>query len=83
MARAIWNGVVIAESDATVMVEGNHYFPPTAVKREYLPVEGHGQLLRRSRRGRRQQGRGLVLPRAEGGGTADRRPYRLLARRAC
>lgn len=36
MARAIWNGVVIAESDATVMVEGNHYFPPTAVKREYL-----------------------------------------------
>lgn len=36
MARAIWNGVVIAESDATVMVEGNHYFPPAAVKREYL-----------------------------------------------
>lgn len=36
MARAIWNGAVIAESDATVMVEGNHYFPPTAVKREYL-----------------------------------------------
>lgn len=36
MARAIWNGVVIAESDATVIVEGNHYFPPTAVKREYL-----------------------------------------------
>lgn len=36
MARAIWNGVVIAESDTTVIVEGNHYFPPTAVKREYL-----------------------------------------------
>lgn len=36
MARAIWNGVVIAESDVTVMVEGNHYFPPAAVKREYL-----------------------------------------------
>ncbi|MCS6882719.1 MAG: DUF427 domain-containing protein [Oscillochloridaceae bacterium] len=36
MARAIWNGAVIAESDETVIVEGNHYFPPTAVKREYL-----------------------------------------------
>jgi len=36
MARAIWNGVVIAESDATIVVEGNHYFPPESVKQEYL-----------------------------------------------
>ncbi|MCL6543414.1 MAG: DUF427 domain-containing protein [Roseiflexus sp.] len=36
MARAIWNGVVIAESDATIVVEGNHYFPPDSVNREYL-----------------------------------------------
>jgi uncharacterized protein (DUF427 family) len=36
MARAIWNGTVIAESDQTVMVEGNHYFPPESVKREFL-----------------------------------------------
>lgn len=36
MARAIWNGVIIAESDATIVVEGNHYFPPDSVKREYL-----------------------------------------------
>lgn len=36
MAKAIWNGTVIAESDQTVMVEGNHYFPPESVKREYL-----------------------------------------------
>ncbi len=36
MARAIWNGVVIAESDATIVIEGNHYFPPESVKREYL-----------------------------------------------
>lgn len=36
MPRAIWNGAVIAESDATIVVEGNHYFPPEAVKREYL-----------------------------------------------
>src|SRR5690242_2952816 len=29
--RAIWNGKVIAESDDTVVVEGNHYFPREAV----------------------------------------------------
>jgi len=36
MAKAIWNGEVIAESDRTVMVEGNHYFPPEAIKPGYL-----------------------------------------------
>ena len=30
--RAMWNGQVIAESDATVVVEGNHYFPRDAIK---------------------------------------------------
>jgi uncharacterized protein (DUF427 family) len=34
--RAIWNGTVIAESDETVALEGNHYFPPDAVRREHL-----------------------------------------------
>ena len=34
--RAEWNGKVIAESDATVVVEGNHYFPPDSVRQEYL-----------------------------------------------
>ena len=34
MARAMWNGAVIAESDRTVEVEGNQYFPIDAVKRE-------------------------------------------------
>lgn len=34
--KAIWNGVVIAESDKTIVVEGNHYFPPESVNREYL-----------------------------------------------
>jgi len=34
--KAIWNGVVIAESDDTVVVEGNHYFPRASVKSEYL-----------------------------------------------
>lgn len=36
MAKATWNGVVLAESDATVIVEGNHYFPPNSVKREFF-----------------------------------------------
>lgn len=36
MATATWNGTVIAESDSTEMVEGNHYFPLESVKAEYL-----------------------------------------------
>ena len=36
MAKAIWNNTVLAESDRCELVEGNHYFPPEAVKREYL-----------------------------------------------
>jgi uncharacterized protein (DUF427 family) len=34
--QAAWNGTVIAESDRTVIVEGNHYFPPESVRSEYL-----------------------------------------------
>lgn len=36
MAKAIWNGAVLAESDRTRIVEGNRYFPPEAVVREHL-----------------------------------------------
>ncbi|WP_431421686.1 DUF427 domain-containing protein [Actinokineospora sp.] len=36
MMRAVWNGVVIAETPRTVRVEGNHYFPPESVRREYV-----------------------------------------------
>ena len=36
MAKATWNGTVLAESDSPEIVEGNHYFPPDSVKREYL-----------------------------------------------
>ncbi|GAC1425322.1 MAG: DUF427 domain-containing protein [Ktedonobacteraceae bacterium] len=36
MAKAIWNGVVLAESDKTEVVEGNQYFPANSVKREYF-----------------------------------------------
>jgi uncharacterized protein (DUF427 family) len=34
MARATWNNVVIAQSDDTVVVEGNHYFPMASVTAE-------------------------------------------------
>ena len=34
--KAIWNNEVIAESDETVVVEGNHYFPISSVRREFL-----------------------------------------------
>lgn len=34
--KAIWNDTVIAESDATVVVEGNHYFPPDSIRREFF-----------------------------------------------
>jgi uncharacterized protein (DUF427 family) len=34
--RATWNGTVIAESNDTVVVEGNHYFPAESVHAEYL-----------------------------------------------
>lgn len=36
MVKASWNGQVIAESDATVVVEGNHYFPAGSVRSELL-----------------------------------------------
>lgn len=36
MPKAIWNGAVIAESDQTIELEGNHYFPPARVHRDYL-----------------------------------------------
>ena len=36
MARAVWNGKVIAESDVTETVEGNVYFPESSLKREYF-----------------------------------------------
>jgi uncharacterized protein (DUF427 family) len=36
MTRAIWNGQVLAESDTTKVVEGNHYFPPESLNREFF-----------------------------------------------
>jgi uncharacterized protein (DUF427 family) len=36
MVRAVWNGVVLAESVDTVVVDGNHYFPASALRQQYL-----------------------------------------------
>jgi uncharacterized protein (DUF427 family) len=42
MPRAVWNGQVLAESAETVVVEGNHYFPPDALRKEFFqPSETH------------------------------------------
>ena len=34
--QAKWHGTVIADSNKTIVVEGNHYFPPDSIKREYF-----------------------------------------------
>lgn len=34
--RATWNGVTLAESKVTIVIEGNHYFPPESLHREYF-----------------------------------------------
>jgi uncharacterized protein (DUF427 family) len=36
MTKAVWNGAVLAESERCQEVEGNQYFPPEAIRREYL-----------------------------------------------
>lgn len=39
--KAIWNGTVIAESDDTVVIEGNHYFPESSIKPEFFVSSNH------------------------------------------
>ena len=39
--RATWNGATIAQSDDTIVVEGNHYFPPDAVDRTHMREHSH------------------------------------------
>ncbi len=41
MTRAIWNGVILAQSDDTVVVEGNHYFPPESIDRQFFKPSDH------------------------------------------
>jgi uncharacterized protein (DUF427 family) len=40
--KAVWNGAVLAESNNTIVVEGNHYFPPESIHREFFkPSSNH------------------------------------------
>ena len=39
--KAIWKDTVIAQSDDIVTVEGNHYFPESSVKREFITFSNH------------------------------------------
>jgi uncharacterized protein (DUF427 family) len=39
--KAIWNDVVIAESNDTIVVEGNQYFPLDSIKKEYFKESQH------------------------------------------
>lgn len=39
--KAIWNGQVIAESEDTVVVEGNHYFPESSLNRQFVTFSNH------------------------------------------
>jgi len=39
--KAIWNDTVIAESDETIVIEMNHYFPPSSVNEEFFRKSDH------------------------------------------
>lgn len=40
--KATWQGAVIAQSDQTIVIEGNHYFPPASVRTDLLrPSDTH------------------------------------------
>ena len=44
MPKAIWKDTVIAESDDTLVVEGNHYFPPESVNQDLLAESSHSSV---------------------------------------
>lgn len=44
MATATWNGAVLAESDACIVVEGNQYFPKDAVRWQYFKPSDHSTI---------------------------------------
>lgn len=39
--KAIWNGTVLADSDDIEVVEGNHYFPASSLRREFTSFSNH------------------------------------------
>jgi len=74
MARATWNGVVLAETSRPVLLEGNVYFPPEDVRREYLartrawsvcPWKGLARYCTVRAGGQANKNAGLVLPAPE------------------
>ena len=76
MAKAIWNGQTIAESDKVETVEGNIYFPEEAVNRAFLkpsstssncPWKGQASVLHGAGRWPGEPGCGVVLPESEAG----------------
>ncbi len=44
MVKAIWNGAVLAQSDETIVVEGNTYFPPGSLNTEYFRPSDHSSV---------------------------------------
>ena len=44
--KASWNGAVIAQSDDTVVVEGNHYFPESTLDRSHVTFSNHKTMCR-------------------------------------
>lgn len=42
--QAVWNGVVLAESEDTIVLEGNHHFPPESLDRRYFSLSSHRTL---------------------------------------
>ncbi len=62
--KAVWKGAVIAESDQTVVVEGNHYFPPNALNHALVRSSDYSTMC--GWKGRASYGCCLVLPPSEG-----------------
>ena len=88
--KAVWNNAVIAESDETVVVEGNHYFPLESVRQEFLtpsdthstcPWKGIASYYSLEVGGETNKDAVVVLPRAERRRERDQGPGRLLERR--
>ena len=42
--EAKWNGKIIAKSNETIIIEGNHYFPPASINKEYFNENTHSSI---------------------------------------
>lgn len=94
VARAVWNGAVLAETTRPVLLEGNVYFPPEDGRHEHLAatrhrsvcawkgLEGPGPVLHRPRRRAAEHECRLVLPAPQPARPQDQKPCGVLARGA-